>query len=120
MGMLRLFQIVQLRVLPPLPHDQGSPDQPQEREEERPHQAGVALWTKCDHRAAPAAMAAPATIWIRSAEVATLFTRSAFAPWAIIFLALAVTGHAILWMAILADTGATLVVIANALRLLRA
>jgi len=36
-----------------------------------------------------------------------------------IFLALAVTGHATLWMAILADTGATLVVIANALRLLR-
>ena len=36
-----------------------------------------------------------------------------------IFLALAVTGHATLWMAILADTGATLVVIANALRLLK-
>jgi Cd2+/Zn2+-exporting ATPase len=36
-----------------------------------------------------------------------------------IFLALAVTGHATLWMAILADTGATLIVIANALRLLR-
>jgi Cd2+/Zn2+-exporting ATPase len=35
-----------------------------------------------------------------------------------IFLALAVTGHATLWMAILADTGATLIVIANALRLL--
>lgn len=37
-----------------------------------------------------------------------------------IFLALALSGHASLWMAILADTGATLVVIANALRLLRA
>ncbi len=37
-----------------------------------------------------------------------------------VFLALAITGHATLWMAILADTGATLVVIANALRLLRA
>ncbi len=36
-----------------------------------------------------------------------------------IFLALAITGHATLWMAILADTGATLIVIANALRLLR-
>ena len=37
-----------------------------------------------------------------------------------IFLALALLGHASLWLAILADTGATLVVIANALRLLRA
>ncbi len=36
-----------------------------------------------------------------------------------VFLALAITGHATLWMAILADTGATLIVIANALRLLR-
>ena len=36
-----------------------------------------------------------------------------------IFLALALTGHTSLWLAILADTGATLVVIANALRLLR-
>jgi Cd2+/Zn2+-exporting ATPase len=37
-----------------------------------------------------------------------------------IFLALALAGHMTLWLAILADTGATLVVIANALRLLRA
>ncbi len=36
-----------------------------------------------------------------------------------VFLALALTGHTSLWLAILADTGATLVVIANALRLLR-
>ncbi len=36
-----------------------------------------------------------------------------------IFLALALTGRTSLWLAILADTGATLVVIANALRLLR-
>jgi len=35
-----------------------------------------------------------------------------------VFLALALTGHTSLWLAILADTGATLVVIANALRLL--
>ncbi len=37
----------------------------------------------------------------------------------IIFLALAIAGYATLWLAIVADTGATLVVIANALRLLR-
>ena len=37
-----------------------------------------------------------------------------------VFLVLALSGHASLWLAILADTGATLVVIANALRLLRA
>ena len=36
-----------------------------------------------------------------------------------VFLALAVAGHATLWMAILADTGASLLVIANGLRLLR-
>ena len=36
-----------------------------------------------------------------------------------IFLVLALLGHASLWLAILADTGATLIVIANALRLLR-
>jgi Zn2+/Cd2+-exporting ATPase len=36
-----------------------------------------------------------------------------------VFLALAITGHATLWMAIVADTGASLVVIANGLRLLR-
>ena len=36
------------------------------------------------------------------------------------FVALAVTGVATLWMAVVADTGASVVVIANALRLLRA
>ncbi len=36
-----------------------------------------------------------------------------------VFLLLALTGHASLWLAILADTGATLIVIGNALRLLR-
>lgn len=36
------------------------------------------------------------------------------------FLILALSGHTSLWLAILADTGATLIVIANALRLLRA
>ncbi len=35
------------------------------------------------------------------------------------FLALSVAGLATLWMAVLADTGATLIVVANALRLLR-
>jgi Cd2+/Zn2+-exporting ATPase len=37
-----------------------------------------------------------------------------------LFLALAVTGHATLWMAVVADTGASLLVVANSLRLLRA
>lgn len=36
-----------------------------------------------------------------------------------VFLVLALTGHTSLWLAIAADTGATLLVIANALRLLR-
>jgi Cd2+/Zn2+-exporting ATPase len=36
-----------------------------------------------------------------------------------VFLVLTLTGHATLWLAILADTGATLLVVANALRLLR-
>jgi Cd2+/Zn2+-exporting ATPase len=36
-----------------------------------------------------------------------------------VFLVLALMGHTSLWLAILADTGATLVVIANALRLLK-
>jgi Zn2+/Cd2+-exporting ATPase len=35
------------------------------------------------------------------------------------FLVLAVTGTATLWMAVLADTGASVIVVANALRLLR-
>jgi Cd2+/Zn2+-exporting ATPase len=38
----------------------------------------------------------------------------------VVFLALAVTGQATLWMAVVADTGASLAVVANALRLLRA
>lgn len=37
----------------------------------------------------------------------------------VVFLALAVTGRATLWMAIVADTGASLLVVANGLRLLR-
>jgi Cd2+/Zn2+-exporting ATPase len=36
-----------------------------------------------------------------------------------VFLAMAVAGAATLWMAVVADTGASLIVIANALRLLR-
>jgi len=36
-----------------------------------------------------------------------------------VFLVLAITGHATLWMAIVADTGASLLVVANGLRLLR-
>ena len=36
-----------------------------------------------------------------------------------VFFGLAVAGHATLWMAVVADTGASLLVIANALRLLR-
>jgi len=36
------------------------------------------------------------------------------------FLVLAIAGFASLWMAVLADTGATVIVVANALRLLRA
>ena len=35
-----------------------------------------------------------------------------------VFLVLVLSGHTSLWLAILADTGATLIVIANALRLL--
>jgi Cd2+/Zn2+-exporting ATPase len=37
----------------------------------------------------------------------------------VLFLILAVIGHTTLWLAILADTGATLIVVANSLRLLR-
>ena len=36
-----------------------------------------------------------------------------------VFLLLTLTGHATLWMAICADTGATLLVVINALRILR-
>jgi len=36
------------------------------------------------------------------------------------FLVMAVTGSATLWMAVLADTGASVIVVGNALRLLRA
>ena len=36
------------------------------------------------------------------------------------FLLAAVTGYATLWMAVLADTGASVLVVANAVRLLRA
>ena len=37
-----------------------------------------------------------------------------------LFVMLAVSGVATLWMAVVADTGASVIVIANALRLLRA
>ena len=37
----------------------------------------------------------------------------------LLFLFLTILGHASLWLAVLADTGATLLVVANALRLLR-
>ena len=37
-----------------------------------------------------------------------------------VFLVMAITGSATLWMAVLADTGASVIVVANALRLLRA
>jgi Cd2+/Zn2+-exporting ATPase len=36
-----------------------------------------------------------------------------------VFLVLAVTGYATLWMAVVADTGTSLVVVGNAMRLLR-
>ncbi len=36
-----------------------------------------------------------------------------------VFMALAFTGHATLWMAVFADMGASLIVVANGLRLLR-
>jgi Cd2+/Zn2+-exporting ATPase len=38
----------------------------------------------------------------------------------VVFLALAITGHATLWMAVFADVGASLLVVANGVRLLRA
>ncbi len=38
----------------------------------------------------------------------------------VVFVVLAIAGVATLWMAVLADTGASIIVIANALRLLRA
>jgi len=54
-----------------------------------------------------------ATLWnIRTNVAASLLLK-------LVFLALALTGHATLWMAIVADTGASLLVIANGLRLLR-
>ena len=38
----------------------------------------------------------------------------------VVFLTLAMTGQATLWMAVFADVGASLLVVANGLRLLRA
>jgi len=49
---------------------------------------------------------------IKSNVVVSLLLKSAF-------LVLAMTGTATLWMAVLADTGASVIVVANALRLLR-
>lgn len=56
---------------------------------------------------------------LRIATLTRLDPRSALGVKAV-FLVLALLGHSSLWLAILADTGATLVVIANALRLLKA
>ena len=63
----------------------------------------------------------PYTLRLGSATVRTIKANIAFAIGVkSIFLALAVSGQATLWMAVLADTGASLVVVANSLRLLRA
>jgi Cd2+/Zn2+-exporting ATPase len=57
---------------------------------------------------------ARATVWTIRANIAlSLIVKAAF-------LVAATTGTATLWMAIVADTGASVVVVANALRLLRA
>ena len=50
---------------------------------------------------------------VKTNDAISLFLKAAF-------LALAIGGIATLWMAVLADTGATVIVVANALRLLRA
>jgi len=61
----------------------------------------------------------PWSLPLNSMSIAT-FTPDASSPsrWSFVFLILAFTGHTSLWLAILADTGATLLVIMNALRLL--
>jgi len=57
---------------------------------------------------------ARATLWNVKTNVAVSLALKA------VFLVAAVTGNATLWMAVLADTGASVIVVANALRLLRA
>ena len=57
---------------------------------------------------------ARATLWNVRTNVAVSLALKA------VFLVAAVTGNATLWMAVLADTGASVIVVANALRLLRA
>ena len=62
----------------------------------------------------------PYTVRLGRATVRTIKTNIALSLiLKAVFLALAVTGHATLWMAIVADTGASLLVVANGLRLLR-
>ncbi len=54
------------------------------------------------------------------ATMRTIYLNVAFAlVIKLVFLALAVAGHTSMWLAILADTGASLIVVAHALRLLR-
>jgi Cd2+/Zn2+-exporting ATPase len=63
----------------------------------------------------------PFAIRLSRAALSTIRANVAFAIGIkLVFLALAVSGHATLWMAVVADTGASLAVVANALRLLRA
>ena len=57
---------------------------------------------------------ARATLWNVRTNVAVSLALKA------VFLVAAITGTATLWMAVLADTGASVIVVANALRLLRA
>jgi Cd2+/Zn2+-exporting ATPase len=62
----------------------------------------------------------PYAVRLGRATVRTIKTNIALSlSLKVVFLALAVTGHATLWMAIVADTGASLLVVANGLRLLR-
>ena len=62
----------------------------------------------------------PFTLRLSRAAMRTIHTNIALALVVkVIFLALAVSGHTSLWLAILADTGTSLMVVANGLRLLR-
>ena len=62
----------------------------------------------------------PFALRLSRAAIRTIRTNIALALVVkVIFLALAVSGYASLWLAILADTGTSLVVVANGLRLLR-
>lgn len=75
--------------------------------------ADIALMNDDLRRLADAIAASRRTVRIIKANVAFAIAVKA------VFLVLAFTGYTSLWLAILADTGATLIVIANALRLLR-